>query len=72
MMNITRRALLGSLACSGWAQPAAEQIWDPAVRLPKAAGLDELAGVRFSVIKKYEPENDGGYGFLHGVGLPPR
>ena len=25
--------------------------------------------MRFSVIKKYEPERDGGYGFLHGVGL---
>ncbi len=66
---MTRRTLLGSVAFKGWAQPAAEQIWDPAVRLPKAAELDELAGVRFSVIKKYEPERDGGYGFLHGVGL---
>ena len=68
-MIFTRRTLLGSLAFSGWAQPTAEQIWDPAARLPKAAELDNLADVRFSVIKKYEPERDGGYGFLHGVGL---
>ena len=66
---MTRRTLLGSVALKGWAQPTAEPIWDPAVPLPKAAELAELAGVRFSVIKKHEPEHDGGYGFLHGVGL---
>ncbi|MFN9083817.1 MAG: hypothetical protein ACK5XD_02415, partial [Acidobacteriota bacterium] len=71
---MNRRDLLGALAGSAWGQTAsggtaAETIWDVGRAVPRAAELAELPGVRFSVIKKYEPEQDGGYGFLHGVGL---
>lgn len=73
-MRMNRRELLAALAGGAWEQVAwaetgAETIWDPGRAVPRAAELAELPGVRFSVIKKYEPEQDGGYGFLHGVGL---
>ncbi len=42
-------------------------LWSgPAV--PRAADLEKLDGVEFSVIKLHEPEKDG-YHFLHGVAL---
>ncbi len=67
--TITRRTLLASAACSASGQSAPPQLWDPSAPLPDAAGLPELPGLRFSVIKPFEPERDGGYGFLHGVAL---
>ncbi len=44
------------------------ELWDDTRPLPNAADLPVLQGVRFSVIKPYEFQNDG-YRFLHGVGL---
>ena len=41
---------------------------DPAVPLPRAVDMPEIAGTRFAVIKPYEFNQDG-YRFLHGVGL---
>lgn len=43
-------------------------LWIPNVSVPKAADLPVLKNVRFSVIKRYEPDRDG-YRFLHGVAL---
>ena len=43
-------------------------LWDPNAPLAEAKQLPVLEGVRFSVIKKYEPDADG-YRFLHGVAL---
>ena len=42
-------------------------LWS-AGKIPDAQSLERLEGVRFEVIKRYEPELDG-YGFLHGVAL---
>lgn len=67
---MTRRNLLASLAASCTAQTTgSEALWDAALPVPRAAELAELRGVRFAVIKAHEPQRDGGYGFLHGVGL---
>lgn len=65
---MTRRTLLASAAAC-WAQSPPEVLWKAPERLPKAAELNSIPGIRFSVIKAHEPERDGGYGFLHGVGL---
>ncbi len=65
---LTRRTLLGALAAGASAQIKPE-LWDPSQPVPKQSELAPLASVRFSVIKPYEPERDGGYGFLHGVAL---
>lgn len=43
-------------------------LWDEKVPQPKFAELSPAAGMRFSVIKAYEPDRDG-YRFLHGVAL---
>ncbi|MBL9186232.1 MAG: exo-alpha-sialidase [Opitutaceae bacterium] len=43
-------------------------LWNAATPVPKAAELTRLEGVRFHVIKRYEPAVDG-YRFLHGVAL---
>lgn len=43
-------------------------LWDLTRPVPKAAELVTVAGVRFSVIKKYEYLSDG-YRFLHGVAI---
>jgi len=43
-------------------------LWNEKVPQPKFAELAPVAGLRFSVIKPYEPERDG-YRFLHGVAL---
>jgi len=67
---MTRRTLLASLATSSAASPSgSEALWDAASPVPKAAELAGLRGVSFAVIKAHEPQRDGGYGFLHGVGL---
>ena len=42
-------------------------LWDGAP-VPRAAELERLEDVKFSVIKKHEPEQDG-YNWLHGVAL---
>ncbi|MBM3758553.1 MAG: hypothetical protein FJW38_31845, partial [Acidobacteria bacterium] len=65
---MTRRTLLG-MAPAYLAGATTEDLWDASLPVPKAAELWELKDVRFSVIKAHEPERDGGYGFLHGVGL---
>lgn len=46
----------------------ARVLWKPSATLPKAAEMPVLKGLRFSVIKRYEPQQDG-YRFLHGVAL---
>jgi len=43
-------------------------LWDSSKPVPKRAELAQIPGVRFSVIKPYEFQNDG-YRFLHGVAL---
>ena len=46
----------------------ARVLWKRSATLPKAAEMPLLKGLRFSVIKRYEPQQDG-YRFLHGVAL---
>ncbi len=46
------------------------KLWNPTVQIPSAAEITPLSGVRFSVIKKREPEVDG-FSWLHGVTLTP-
>ncbi len=65
---ITRRAWFGTVAAAAWANGGAD-LWDPSLPVPKAAGLETVAGARFFVLKPHEPARDGGYGFLHGVAL---
>ncbi len=43
-------------------------LWDPDRPMPRAAELEQLENVRFSVIKPYEFNKDG-YRFLHGIAL---
>lgn len=45
------------------------QLWDTREVLPRKEELPTLKNISFSVIKAFEPEKDGGYRFLHGVGL---
>ncbi|HWL08483.1 MAG TPA: exo-alpha-sialidase [Planctomicrobium sp.] len=55
---------------SSEAQNSNERIlWNPQRKLPKADELETVKNVEFSVIKRHEPDVDGGYGFLHGVAL---
>jgi hypothetical protein len=58
------------LACTALRLAAAPTLplWNSAAPFPKAAELAQLEGVRFHVIKRYEPAADG-YRFLHGVAL---
>jgi hypothetical protein len=58
------------LACTALRLVAAPTLplWNSAAPFPKAAELARLEGVRFHVIKRYEPAADG-YRFLHGVAL---
>ena len=46
----------------------ARLLWTPSAVLPKSTEIPVVKGVRFSVIKRYEPQQDG-YRFLHGVAL---
>lgn len=58
-----------SVTLSASAKPAESHVlWDNSHPLPATADLPVLSGVRFSVIKPYEFQEDG-YRFLHGVGL---
>ena len=66
-MAWTRRGFLGAMAM--WGEEAPYGLWNPAAPVPKAAELTEARGVRIYSIKAHEPAVDGGYGFLHGVGL---
>lgn len=70
-MELSRRVFIGALGAAGgvWGEDAGLALWSPAVPMPKAGELRELRGVRFHSIKAHEPAVDGGYGFLHGVGL---
>lgn len=58
------------LACTALRLAAAPTLplWNSAAPFPKAAELAQLEGVRFHVVKRYEPAADG-YRFLHGVAL---
>ena len=58
------------LACTALRLAASPTLplWNSAAPFPKAAELARLEGVRFHVIKRYEPAADG-YRFLHGVAL---
>jgi hypothetical protein len=47
----------------------APALWGGSAAAPGAGELEDAAGARFHVIKAHEPERDGGYRFLHGVGL---
>jgi len=47
---------------------ATDPLWDPAIPVPPLEDLAIPVGMRFSVIKPYEFQNDG-YRFLHGVAL---
>jgi len=49
-----------------YARPA--PLWDQQQPLPAATAIANLPEVKFSVIKKWDRNNDG-YTFLHGVGL---
>ncbi len=49
-------------------ETAAFPLWEPATLVPAASETPLLQGVRFSVIKKREPEVDG-YNWLHGLAL---
>lgn len=49
-------------------EPAPFPLWDPAQPVPIASETPLLQDVRFSVIKKREPEVDG-YSWLHGIAL---
>jgi len=63
--------LLSGVILAGEVQMSAGEpytLWDPEVPMPKSAEAPLLRGVRFSVIKKREPEADG-YNWLHGVAL---
>jgi len=44
------------------------QLWSGGSTVPVAAELEAAVGMKFHVIKEYEPEVDG-YSFLHGVAL---
>ena len=59
-------AMLGSPAIADQPDGDVYPLWDSAVPVPKGADAPLLEGVRFSVIKKREPEIDG-YSWLHGV-----
>jgi hypothetical protein len=48
--------------------PQRFELWDKTAHLPAAAELEELEGVDFHVIKKWDKPADG-YTFLHGVAL---
>ncbi|MBR0067669.1 MAG: hypothetical protein IJQ00_08735, partial [Kiritimatiellae bacterium] len=63
------RFRLGLLLSALSAMTAAETVnlWNGAP-VPRAAELERVEGVEFSVIKKHEPEQDG-YDWLHGVAL---
>lgn len=43
-------------------------LWDPALPVPAASEIPLLEGVRFSMIKRREPQKDG-FDWLHGVAL---
>lgn len=49
-------------------ETAAFPLWEPSTPVPSASETPLLQGVRFSVIKKREPEVDG-YNWLHGLAL---
>ena len=55
------------IALSAVAVAETANLWNGAP-VPRAAELERLEGVEFSVIKKHEPEQDG-YDWLHGVAL---
>ena len=58
---------LALTALSAVAAAETMNLWNGAP-VPRAAELERLEGVEFSVIKKHEPEQDG-YDWLHGVAL---
>ena len=58
---------LALTALSAVAAAETVNLWNGAP-VPRAAELERLEGVEFSVIKKHEPEQDG-YDWLHGVAL---
>ena len=70
MKLLHRCALAIPFACSvlAMAAGAAVPLWNEAAPFLNAAELARLEGVRFHVIKRYEPAKDG-YRFLHGVAL---
>jgi hypothetical protein len=53
---------------AAYAEEVPFTLWDPNSKMPKASEASQLEGVRFSVIKNFEPLHDG-YRFLHGVAL---
>ena len=64
---MTIRLGLALTALSAVAAAETVNLWNGAP-VPRAAELERLEGVEFSVIKKHEPEQDG-YDWLHGVAL---
>ncbi len=71
-MTITRRCFLGAAGAAPamLAGPASSTtLWNPNSPVPRSGELDDVRGARFHLIKAYEPARDGGYEFLHGVGL---
>ncbi|MHC4400263.1 MAG: exo-alpha-sialidase [Planctomycetota bacterium] len=49
-------------------KPEPYVLWDPAIRPPAAAEIPLLENVRFSTVKRREPEKDG-YDWLHGAAI---
>lgn len=60
--------LFMTTTCLSWA--GMNELWDGTVQLPSSTAIIPLKEVRFSVIKKREPELDG-ISWLHGVTLTP-
>ena len=71
-MTLTLIALAAAMTFTGGAVAGSSSgaeaypLWDPRVPVPTSTQVPLLEGVRFSVIKKREPEVDG-YSWLHGV-----
>ncbi len=61
--------LFESIATSEDSLSQSHRLWETSKQVPKTSELSPLQGVKFLVIKAHEPDQDGGYGFLHGVAL---